>query len=99
MTVIMDVDMVVFQSFRRRNPVFFWTQTPTEFILLKPYNDAWVRTKVLKSQDAMKDNMWAQTNLAGQSGYYVSRLSNLEIEAKLDAILDEVKKPLTVGTL
>jgi len=88
----MDVEWGVFHRFREKNPVFFWTENTFSFFLYKPYNDAWLRTRVDKS-GGMVDYLWRQNNLINQTGsFHVNSISGINDENILKQILDAVSK-------
>jgi len=92
MTVVMDVSYSSFNSFRKKNPVFFWYEDEFSFFLFKPYNDAWLRT-VINKRGGSADFLWRDMNLLNQTGAIrVNRVNNLDTGERLSSIFDELKR-------
>jgi len=92
MMPIMDIPFQVFVSFRQKNPVFFWLETEKRFMILKPYNDAWLRVIVNKT-GTMSDFIWRDTNLSAVSGgFQIGAVEGLDTERVMKDILLELKK-------
>lgn len=67
MNPIMDVSYQSFQNFRRNNPLFYWMETSSAFVLLKFADSAIARTTIAKS-GTIDDDLWREMNLLTAQG-------------------------------
>lgn len=89
---IIELTLNQFNTFRQRNPIFFWIEDRWKFVLLKPFNDAWLRTVIEKTGDR-QDVVWKEANLSNVAGgIQVAAISGLDDEKMLGNVLKELRK-------
>jgi len=92
MTLIADVNMETFMRFKQQDAVFFWTELPDRFIMLRPELGMVIRTIIRKINEE-EDNMFKVRTLYSHHAIFCEAFSFGMSEDKVDTVhtLDQIQ--------